>query len=210
MSKRICTESDEACTIECKGAEDNGSMLTTSCSHALVDLGIIVKDAQGSFQKLRHMASSILDSKLFQYLTSHFRPSAAESLQSHPVTKQGKSHSSCVGSPNFLGFAIARSLKEACVAFPEPPSRRMGGSQGTIPGVLVLSSYQTPFTKALGKDGILVHHEQTVMHQYAAERADCFKVTHITPDVRVDSLLTKNNKKKTDRFCARLFIVSSF
>ena len=29
-----------------------------------------------------------------------------------------------------------------------------GGSQGEHPGVLVLSSYQKPYTKALGKDGI--------------------------------------------------------
>ena len=35
-----------------------------------------------------------------------------------------------------------------CILFPEQPKR--GGSQGAIPGVLVLAVYQSPYNKALG------------------------------------------------------------
>ena len=59
-----------------------------------------------------------------------------------------------------------------CILFPEQPKR--GGSQGAIPGVLVLSVYQSPDNKALGKDGILVCHEKSTMHCHATNQADCF------------------------------------
>jgi hypothetical protein len=69
--------------IECRGDEGNDSMVT---GHAL-DLGMVVKEARGSLENLKHLASIIPDLKRFQYLSSHFRPSASESLHSHPVTK---------------------------------------------------------------------------------------------------------------------------
>ena len=62
----------------------------------------------------------------------------------------------------------------------------------------MLSSYQKPYTKALGKDGILVHHEQNVMHQRTTERADCFKLTFIVPDLRVDSKLPKVRQEQQE------------
>ena len=51
-----------------------------------------------------------------------------------------------------------------------------------IPGVLVLSPYQ-----ALGKDGILHHHEQSKMHCNATTQADMFTLTFRKPDLRIDS-----------------------
>ena len=65
--------------------------------------------------------------------------------------------------------------------------------------VLVLPSYQKTYTKALGKDGILVHHEQNVMHQHATERADCFKLTFIAPDVRVDCKSETRTRRRKQR-----------
>ena len=56
-----------------------------------------------------------------------------------------------------------------CILFPEQPKR--GGNQGAIPGVLVLSVYQSPHNKALGKDGILVCHEKSLMHCHATNQA---------------------------------------
>ena len=89
VSKRLCTESNEASTIECQSTLGNDSMVTTSHSCAL-DLGVMVKEARGSFEKLKHFSSNIPESKRFQYLTTHFRPSESEWLQCHSVTKQGK------------------------------------------------------------------------------------------------------------------------
>ena len=59
-----------------------------------------------------------------------------------------------------------------CILFPERPDR--GGKQGANPGVLVLLPYQKPYTKALGKDGILICHEKSAMHCYAVEKADLY------------------------------------
>ena len=38
----------------------------------------------------------------------------------------------------------------------------------------MLSPYQKPYTKALGKDGVLVTHEQTAMQKHASQKADLF------------------------------------
>ena len=50
------------------------------------------------------------------------------------------------------------------IHFPEPPARGDGLGRGSQAGVLVLSSCKSPYTKALGKDGILVCHGRAVMH----------------------------------------------
>ena len=44
------------------------------------------------------------------------------------------------------------------VSFPEQPNK--GGCQGGKNGLLVLPAHQNPYTKALGKDGILICHVQ--------------------------------------------------
>ena len=71
-----------------------------------------------------------------------------------------------------------------CILFPEHPKR--GGSQGAIPGVLVLVVYQSPYNKALGKDGILVCYEKSLMHCHATNQADLFLLSVRNPGSRID------------------------
>ena len=67
-----------------------------------------------------------------------------------------------------------------CVLFPEQPTR--GGRQTGKPGVLVLTPYQKPYTKALGKDGVLVLHEKSSMHYHSTEKADLFVQNFLNPE----------------------------
>ncbi len=73
-----------------------------------------------------------------------------------------------------------------CILFPEQPHRgsRLGVSSNRS-GVLILPPFQKPYTKALGKDGILVQHEASVMHHHAAERADLFLRNFDKPKERI-------------------------
>ena len=73
------------------------------------------------------------------------------------------------------------------ILFPEQPKR--GGSQGAIPVVLVLTVYQSPYNKTLGKDGILVCHENSIMHCHATNLADLFLLSVKNPDSRIDVCL---------------------
>ena len=41
-------------------------------------------------------------------------------------------------------------------------------------GLVRVSPYQKPYTKALGKDRVLVTHEQTAMQKHASQKADLF------------------------------------
>ena len=67
----------------------------------------------------------------------------------------------------------------------------------------MLSAYQKPYTKALGKDGILVTHENTVMHKCASDKADLFAQTFQNPKGRVDvspmETLTKSTSRRKQR-----------
>ena len=144
-------------------------------------------------------------------------PSPSQPLQFHLVTKQGiktwkvsfQLHWLQQFSWLFFFLFFFRYSKEIdggicyCILFPEPPNR--GGGQGMIPGVLVLSSYQKPYTKALGKDGILLHHERTIMHQHAAEMVDMFKPSYSNPDTSVDSCL--NSAKKVQNVSTENFLI---
>ena len=58
--------------------------------------------------------------------------------------------------------------------FPEQPGRGDGLGQGNRSGLLVLTPYQRPYSKALGKDGVLVSHSNSIMHNQATERVDLF------------------------------------
>ena len=90
-----------------------------------------------------------------------------------------------------ISMALIQHLLEGgickrCILFPEQPKR--GGSQGAIPGLLVLSVYQSPHNKALGKDGILVCHEKNTMHCHATNQADLFLLSVRNPaaDSQID------------------------
>ena len=82
-----------------------------------------------------------------------------------------------------------------CILFPEPPARGDRLGQGSR-GVLVLSPYKTPYSKALGKDGILVCHDHALMHCRAAERADLFIRNYNNPDERIDARLMKEKDQQ--------------
>ena len=55
-----------------------------------IDLGVVVHAAQNSLDRLRHISEEMPDAQRMQYLSSHFRPSPADVLHSHTVTKQGR------------------------------------------------------------------------------------------------------------------------
>ena len=55
-----------------------------------IDLGTVVKAAEGSWDVLRRLSHEITDEKRMQYLTSHWKPSESNILQSHQVTKGKK------------------------------------------------------------------------------------------------------------------------
>ncbi len=176
---------------------------TTLPSDSL-DLGYMIASACGSFEDLRQLGGSMDDTQRFKYLTSHSTPLISDVLHSHQVTKQGKSWKVSfqlqwlqkfpwLSYSNVLEGGICRH----CVLFPEKPNR--GGSQGAKPGVLVLSAYQRPYTKALGKDGILVCHERSLMHRHATESADLFRLSYDNPSTRVDSRLLKQQEQQAEK-----------
>ena len=73
---------------------------------------------------------------------------------------------------HYIYDCLSEKISETQHLFPEKPER--GGSEKTNPGASVHSPYQKPCTKALGKDGILITHERSSMHQLASERVDRF------------------------------------
>ena len=77
------------------------------------------------------------------------------------------------------------------ILFPKPPARSDGLGQGSRAGVLVLSPFKSPYTKALGKDGILMCHNHAIMHCRAAEQVDLFLHNYDNPSERIDVRLIK-------------------
>ena len=49
--------------------------------------------------------------------------------------------------------------------------------------------YQHPYSKALGKDGVLVSHSKSIMHVRATERVDLFLRNFCHSNERIDSRL---------------------
>lgn len=156
-----------------------------------IDLGTVVKAAEGSWDVLRRLSHEITDEKRMQYLTFHWKPSESDILHSHQVTKGKKTWKVSFQSKWLKQFPwlcysnlLEGGICSHCILFPHKVTK------GTTPGVLVTAPYQKSYTKALGKDGILNCHEQSVMHKYATEQADLFKQTFENPDrCRVDSQL---------------------
>ena len=156
-----------------------------------IDLGTVVKAAEGSWGVLKRLSQEITDEKRMQYLTFHWKPSESDILHSHQVTKGKKTWKVSFQSKWLKQFPwlcysnlLEGGICSHCILFPHKVTK------GTTPGVLVTAPYQKSYTKALGKDGILNCHEQSVMHKYATEQADLFKQTFENPDrCRVDSQL---------------------
>ncbi|CAH3170008.1 unnamed protein product, partial [Pocillopora meandrina] len=55
-----------------------------------IDLGTVVKAAEGSWGVLKRLSQEITDEKRMQYLTFHWKPSESDILHSHQVTKGKK------------------------------------------------------------------------------------------------------------------------
>ena len=55
-----------------------------------IDLGTVVKAAEGSWGVLKRLSQEITDEKRMQYLTFHWKPSESDILHSHEVTKGKK------------------------------------------------------------------------------------------------------------------------
>ena len=82
-----------------------------------------------------------------------------------------------------------------CILFPEQPHQGSGlGVGSTRSGVLILSPFQKPYTKALGRDNILVCHEETL----AAERADLFLRNFTKPEERINSIMMREKEKQLE------------
>ena len=62
----------------------------------------------------------------------------------------------------------------------------------------MLSAYQKPYTKALGKDGILVSHDKSTMHQHAAQQADLFEQNFRNPAKKIDFQLMKQKVQQEE------------
>ena len=140
-----------------------------------------------------------------QYLSNHFKPSPRDTLHSHSVTKNGKTWNVSfqlrwLEQFPWLSYSsvVSGGICRYCILFPEQPGRGEGLGSRTRSGVLILSPYQGSYSKALGKDGVLVCHNYTVMHHRATERADLFLYNFLHTSERIDSMLLKQNNQLAD------------
>ena len=170
-----------------------------------IDLGVIVQDVNGSWNRLTSVVQKIPDDKKKQYLTNHFKPLPGSLLHSHPVTKNGKTWNVSFQLRRLEQFpwlsysrVVSGGICRYCILFPEKPGRGEGLGRYNRSGVLILSPYQGSYYKALGKDGVLVCHNQTVMHCRAAERADLFLRNFLYASERIDSRLLKQSDQLAD------------
>ena len=170
-----------------------------------VDLGTIVQEANGSWDRLRAVVSELPNEKRKQYLSNHSKPSSRDILHYHPVTKNGKTWNVSFQLrwlERFPWLSYSRVLSGGicryCILFPEKPARGEGLGSGSRSGVLTLSPYQSPYSKALGKDGVLISHANAIMHHHSTQRADDFLRNILHPDKRIDSLLAKQSEELAD------------
>ena len=202
-SKRPCLEESHTCT------SSSTSDLPTSISSCITvshcndwdtespssfdDLGVIVAAANGSFESSNHQAQHLDDAIKYKLLTTHCSRTS-NVLHSHKITKKGKTwkvsfQQSWLEKFTWLSYSpfLQGSICRNCILFPE--SFVKGGSQGGKPSVLVMSSYQKLYSKALGNDGVLVCHNNNEYHNKATEKADLFILNFTTPSSKIDSQL---------------------
>ena len=178
---------------------------STSSSGGQIDLGTLVQAAAGSWDRLKALANELPDDQKKQYLSLHSKPATTDSLHSHPVTKQGRTWSVSfqmrwLEQFPWLSYStlLSGGICRYCILFPEPPGRGEGLGHGSRAGIFILSPYKYPYTKALGKDGIIVSHDRAVMHCRAAERADLFLWNYSNPSERIDARLMSERDQQAN------------
>ena len=175
----------------------------TPSSDGQIDLGTLVQAANGSWDRLSALVTKLPNDRKKQYLSFHSKPSASDCLHSHPVTKMGRSWNvsfqmKWLDQFPWLSYSplLSGGICRYCILFPEPPARGDGLGRGNRAGVLILSPYKSPYSKVLGKDGILVCHDRAVMHSQAAERADLFLRNYNNPSERIDTRLMRERDQQ--------------
>eukprot|EP00731_Ephydatia_muelleri_P027602 Em0019g475a len=98
------------------------------------------------------------------------------------VAETAESHVANVPTSSSLSDSVQN--EQAGPSHSLQPKR--GGSLGATPGSLVLTVYQSPYNKALGKDGVFACHEKSLMHCHATKQADLFLLGVRNPDSRID------------------------
>ena len=141
-------------------------------------------------------------SNIYLSIQGHL-PAIVFILHSHPVTKTGRTWNvsfqmKWLDQFPWLSYStlLSGGICKYCILFPEPPARGDGLGRGSRAGVLILSPYQGPYSKALGKDGILVCHDHAVMHCRAAERADFIIRNFNNPSERIDTRLMRGRDQQ--------------
>ena len=191
-------------TLSCSSSSvtKDSPVLVGQAPTAVNDLGSVIREANGSWEKMRSVVQNLSDDRKMQYLSNHYKPSLNKNLHLHPVTKGGKTWNVSfqlhwlqlfpwLSYSSILSGGICRN----CVLFPEQPGKGQALGQSKRPGVLVLAPYQTSYSKAYGKSGVLVCHENTLMHHRANERADLFVRNHHHSSERIDSRLLKQGNQ---------------
>ena len=88
------SETSNTCTSESDSLMPSSSQsrfgTSTTNTVGQIDIGIVVRAAQGSFDQLKHISEDMADAQKQQYLFCHFTPSSSDVLHSHAVTKQGR------------------------------------------------------------------------------------------------------------------------
>ena len=167
------------------------------------NLGCLLVEVNRSWDKLQTTTQKLSDSKKYSYLSHHYKPSANDALQSHPVTKSGKTWNVTfqlrwLEEFPWLSYSsvVAGGICRNCILFPEQPGKGEGpGNNSRRLALLVLCSYQKPYSKAFCKTGVLVRHGNTLMHQRYTERADFFLRNYHHSNERIDSrLLHQSNQ----------------
>ena len=178
-----------------------------------IDLGVIVQSSNNSLEKLRHITAQMTETKRQKYLFCHYKPAPTDVLHSHSVNKQGKSwnvHFQHHWLQRFPWLSYSKLLEGGlcryCILFPQQPAR--GGIEAGKPGVLVLRPYKKPYSKALGKDGILNMHENNSVHRSAAEKVDFFLQSFQNPSARIDHRLLNEQveQEKANKEILRLIV----
>ena len=181
-----------------------------------VDIGTLVQQAGGSWETLKKLSRELSDKRRMQFLTKHCKPRPSQLLHRHKVTKNEKTWTvsfqrTWLDRFPWLSYSnfVKGGLCRYCIVFPDSPTR--GGGQGASPGVLVLSAYKYSYAKALGKDGILVCHEQSQMHRNSEQLVDVFIQTERNPNARVDTqlLAQADHQSQTNKEILREIVLAA-